>query len=138
MNAAPRFFTVREYIVAHKFISILISLLLLGGGWWAYSRATTASTETRYVLGTVGKGTVVSSISASGQVSASDQVDIKPKVSGDITWLGMKAGMNVSVGQSLATIDDTDARQAVTNAELNLKDAQLTLQKNTSQAPIDF
>jgi HlyD family secretion protein len=128
----------KKYAIAHKFISALAVLLVLGGGWWAYGRATAASAETRYVLGTVEKGTVVSSISASGQVSASNQVDIKPKVSGDIVWLGMKAGMNVTAWQALATIDDTNARQAVTNAELDLKDAQLTLQKNTSQAPIDF
>src|SRR3989344_2334867 len=50
----------------------------------------------------------------------------------------MKAGMNVTAWQALATIDDTSARQAVINAEIDLKDAQLTLQKNTSQAPIDF
>src|SRR3989344_2516018 len=49
----------------------------------------------------------------------------------------MTAGMNVTAWQALATIDATDARQAVTNAELDLRDAQLTLQKNTSQAPID-
>ncbi|MFH1236193.1 MAG: hypothetical protein V1685_04625, partial [Parcubacteria group bacterium] len=132
------FSATKKYAFAHKFISVVAVLLVLGGGWWVYGRATAASAETRYVLGSVEKGTIVSSISASGQVSASNQVDIKPKVSGDIIWLGMKAGMNVTAWQALATIDDTDARQAVTNAELDLKDSQLTLQKNTSQAPIDF
>ncbi len=138
MNISYRLSATKKYIVAHKFISSGIFLVILGCGWWAYSLATAASTETRYVLAVVEKGTVVSSISASGQVSASNQVDIKPKVSGDIVWLGMKAGMNVTAWQALATIDDTNARQAVTNAELDLKDAKLTLQKNTSQAPIDF
>jgi HlyD family secretion protein len=132
------FSATKKYAFAHKFISVVAVLLVLGGGWWAYGKATAPSAEIHYVLGTVEKGTVVSSISASGQVSASNQVDIKPKVSGDIIWLGMKAGMNVTAWQALATIDDTDARQAVTNAELDLKDSQLTLQKNTSQAPIDF
>lgn len=139
ISALTHWFAVsKKYAFAHKFVSVLMAFLILGGGWWAYSRATAASAEVRYALSTVEKGTVVSSISASGQVSASNQVDIKPKVSGDIVWLGMKAGMNVSAWQALATIDDTDARQAVTNAGLDLKDAQLTLQKNTSQAPIDF
>lgn len=132
------FSAIKKYAFAHKFISVVAVLLVLGGGWWVYGRATAPSAETRYVLGSVEKGTIVSSISASGQVSASNQVDIKPKVSGDIVWLGMKVGMNVSAWQALATIDDTDARQTVTNAELDLKDSQLTLQKNTSQAPIDF
>lgn len=139
MNISTNWFVAsKKYALAHKFISVIIAFLVLGGGWWVYGRATAASAETRYVLSTVEKGTIVSSISASGQVSASNQVDIKPKVSGDIVWLGMKAGMNVAAGQALATIDDTDARQAVTNAQLDLKDSQLTLQKNTSQAPIDF
>jgi multidrug efflux pump subunit AcrA (membrane-fusion protein) len=132
------YYRTKKYASAHKFVSAIAIVLIAGVGWWAYSSATDAGAQTRYVLGIVEKGSIVASVSASGQVSASDQVDIKPKVSGDIVWLGMKPGMNVATGQALATIDDTDARQTVTNAELDLKDAQLTLQKNTSQAPIDF
>lgn len=130
--------TTKKFARAHKFLSAIILLIVFGGVWWFYGLTTAKSAEVHYVLGTVEKGTIVSSVSASGQVSASNQIDIKPKVSGDIIWLGAKAGMSVTAWQALATIDATDSRQAVTNAELDLKDAQLTLQKNISQAPIDF
>ncbi|MCX6787239.1 MAG: HlyD family efflux transporter periplasmic adaptor subunit [Candidatus Kaiserbacteria bacterium] len=128
----------KNFARAHKFWSAVILFFILGGGWWAYGAMTSTSSQTSYVLGTVAEGTVVSSVSVSGQVSASNQVDIKPKVSGDLTWLGAKAGMSVKKGQALATIDDTSARQDVINAQLDLKEAQLTLEKDTSQAPIDY
>jgi HlyD family secretion protein len=130
--------TTRNFARAHKLWSAVILIIILGAGWWVYGAITSTSSQTSYVLGTVAEGTVVSSVSVSGQVSASNQVDIKPKVSGDLTWLGAKAGMSVKKGQALAIIDDTSARQDVTNAQLDLKEAQLTLEKDTSQAPIDY
>ena len=70
------------YARTHKVIVGLAFTVLCGGGYWAYSAYTTTAGETRFVLGTVKKGTIVASVSASGQVSASSQLDIKPKASG--------------------------------------------------------
>jgi RND family efflux transporter MFP subunit len=138
MNIKHWITTGRAYALAHKLQATIIALVVLGAGWWVYGKVFPTVTQVHYVLGTVAKDTIVSSVSASGQVSALNQVDIKAKSAGDITWLGMTSGMSVYAGQALATIDATSAKQAVTNAELDLESAKLTLQKNTSQAPIDF
>lgn len=122
---------------AHKVISVIVIVIVLYGAY-AFIKGGNGSQETRYVLGTVSRGTIVSSLSASGQVSASDQVDVKPKAAGEITWVGVKAGDTVYAGQALASIDSRDAKQAVADAEASLAQAKLQYQKDEAQAPIDY
>ena len=127
-----------KFIQKRKFLTAVAVVVAVGGGWWLYSKATTAPAATRYVLGTVSRGTIVSAVSASGQVSTSNQSDLKPKASGDLTWVGVKAGDQVRAGQAIAQIDNRDALQAISDAETNLKQSQLQYQKDSAQAPIDF
>ena len=129
----------KRYVRAHKIISIIAALILLGGGWYAYGALTSTSGQTRYVLGSAATSTIIATVSASGQVSATDQVDIKSKVSGDtITWVGVQAGQKVVAGQALVSIDSTSAQQAVTDATIALQSEELTLKQQTAQAPIDY
>jgi len=98
--------------LAHKVISVIAIVVVLGGGWWMYGKATAASAQTRYVLGTAQKGTVVASVSASGQVSASRQLDLKSEVSGKITYVGVKPGQQVQKGALLVQLDPSAAQKA--------------------------
>ncbi len=123
------FIRTKKFAFAHKFISGVALLVILGGGWFVVSAATHSPTETRYVLGTVKKGTVVSSISASGQVSASRQIDLKPEVSGTITYVAVKAGQTVGKGALIAQIDSSDAQKTLRDAKNNLETAELALEK---------
>lgn len=129
---------IQKYIFAHKSISVIAMLAILGLGYWAYASLSNTKGETRYVLGTVSKGTIVASVSASGQVSTSNQIDIKPKVSGDIVWVGVKAGDKVYQGQALLALDNTDAKRAVVSAEQALAASKLSLQRDEAAAPIDY
>lgn len=126
---------VRTYIVGHKFISTIIAILIVGGGYFAYSKFTATGTQTKYVLSTVQRGTVISTVSGSGQVSALNQVDIHPKASGDVTAVLVHNGQVVSEGQAIAYIDATDAMNSVNNAKADLLSAQIALQK--LQQPVD-
>ncbi len=128
----------KYFVFAHKIISTVVLVVVLGGGYWVYTARTSTSGETRYILGTVQKGTVIASISASGQVAASDQTDIKAKAAGDIVSISAKEGQRVVQGQAIASIDSTDARRAVTDAKLAVEEAQINLEHDTLQAPIDF
>src|SRR5262249_40395047 len=65
-------------------------------------------------------------------------LDIKPKVSGEVVWVGVKPGDKVVAGQALLQLDSTDAVQAVKSAELSLATAQLQYQRDQAQAPIDY
>ncbi len=129
---------VSAYAKLHKTISVIIILVIAGGGYWIYKTFTSSSASVSYVLGTVERTTIVSSVSASGQVSTVNQIDIKPKASGDVTWVGVKAGDTVRAGQALAYIDATSAKQTIADAESSLAAAKLQYQKDSAQAPIDY
>ncbi len=130
-------YAMRAFIARHRALSVLAVCVIVGGGGAAYAYLHGEETETRYILGTVETGSIVATVSGSGQIVASEEAEIRPKVSGDITSIRIKSGQRVTRGQVIATIDATDARQALTNARLDLDAARLTLERDTSQAPID-
>lgn len=100
---------------------IILSLIVISLGYWGYKHYTNTSGETRYVLATVEKGTIVSSISGTGQVSAESQVDIKSKVSGEAIYVGVVNGQEAKAGDLIAKIDARDAEIALENAKISLE-----------------
>lgn len=117
------------WIVAHKVWSAIAAVILILILYWTYAHLTSTSGQTRYVLGTVSTGTVISTLSESGQVSTANQVSIQSKVSGVVTRVVVKNGDTVSAGDPIAYLDSTDAYENYQNAVSNLKSAQLTLQQ---------
>ncbi len=126
---------IKSYISAHKKLSVFILIIILLFGYWGYKKITNTSGETRYVLSTVTKGTIISSVAGTGQVSASNQIDLKPTVSGAITYIGVKPGDQVLAGEHLFSLDNKDAQKTVRDAEANLQSAQISLAK--LQEPAD-
>jgi len=123
-------------IRSHKVASIVLAVLILGGGYYGYQAYFNKSVAVpKYVLAKAEKGTLVVSVSGTGQVSATTQVDIKPKVSGDIVSINVKNGDQVKTGSVLFRLDDTDAQKAVRDAEVNLASAKLALDK--LKQPVD-
>jgi HlyD family secretion protein len=117
------------YIKAHKILSIIAGIIVIVVAIFIYKKATAAPTETQYVLGTVSQGTIVSTVSGTGQVAAQRELDISPTVSGEVTAVYVNQGDQVVAGQKLMQIDDTDAVQTVQNDEASLASAQLSLQQ---------
>lgn len=132
------FTAAKKYALAHKVISAIVLLIVLGGGWYLYSSATATGTQTRYVLGTASTNTIIATVSESGQVSSSNSVSIQPTVSGTITWVGATVGEKVYAGQALATIDDTTAKQTLQNAQQSLASAELQYQQDAATAPVNY
>jgi HlyD family secretion protein len=120
-------FKVLKAILQHKIITIIIIFALIGGGYFGYNKFNSSSAENSYVLATVEKGTLITSIPGTGQVSALNQLDIKPEVSGDILSVKVKNGQEVKMGTIIAQIDTVDAQKAVRNAETDLETAKLEL-----------
>lgn len=116
----------KALILKHKIISAIIILILLGAGFWGYTTLTTASGEVRYVLAAVAKGTIISSVSGTGQVSVLDQIDIKSEVSGKVVYINIQKDKEVRAGTLMAQIDSRDAQKAVESAENDLVNAQLS------------
>jgi HlyD family secretion protein len=118
---------IKKFILSHK---IIIGIALIGiavGAYFIFRNS--ASGETRYVTEIVEKGNVIVSVTGSGQVEASNTIDIKPKTSGKIVYIGVKAGDVVKKGRTLFSLDTRDAQKAVRDAEISLESAKLSLEK---------
>jgi RND family efflux transporter MFP subunit len=125
---------IKTYAFMHKIISVIIIVVIIGIGFWGYKNATSPTSATRYVLSKVTKGTIISSVTDSGQVSAFNQITINPTVSGTLTEVRVKPGDQVTTGETLFAIDDTSAQQAVRNAKISLQNAELTLETTKAQS----
>lgn len=118
-----------KLISSHKIAAFLILLALAYGGYWGYKKWTDTTGETKYIFATIKKDTIEVSVSGSGQISASNQVDIKAKASGDVVYVGAKNGDEVRIGAILLQLDARDAQKSVRDAEISLENAKLSLEK---------
>lgn len=109
----------KTWIFAHKKTSVLIGLVLIGVLYGTVSAFNKSDAETKYVLATVERGSIISSISGTGQVSASNQIDVSTKASGDIVYLNAKAGQEVKTGTLIAQLDAGDAAYELETAEIS-------------------
>lgn len=116
-------------ILKNKKILTLIIIVLIGGGYLIYQQTTKTTEQTRYVLAATTEGTIIQSVSGTGQVSASNQVDLKVKASGNITYLQAAVGQEVKAGTLIAQIDNSDALKSIRDAEISLENAKLSMEK---------
>jgi HlyD family secretion protein len=123
-----KIFKIKSYFLAHKVIGVIVIVVFPGVSYGIYKKFAN-TVPTRYVTSKVEKGTIISSISGTGQVSALDQLDIKPKTSGDVVYISAVAGQKLMRGQIIAKLDDQDAIKAVRDAEMSLNSAQISLEK---------
>lgn len=121
---------IKDFAFSHKIIAIVILVIILGGGYYSYGWLFNSSGEkTQYVMEKVQKGTLTVSVSGSGQVSALNQIDIKPKASSDVVHVGVRSGQWVGAGAVIAKLDDTDAQKSIRDAQTNLESAKISLAK---------
>jgi len=116
-------------IIRHKFTTVITLLIVIIGGYFGYQAISGSNEAVRYTVAAVKRSTLIVSISGSGQVSSSDQVDIKPKVSGDVVYVGAKDGQELKAGALLVQIDIGEAEKAVRDAETDLETVKLELDK---------
>lgn len=124
-----KFVMLKRYFLSHKIKGSIILIVLVGLGYWAVTAFGASGTATQYTIGLVEKGSISSTISGTGQVSASNQVDLKSKTSGDVIYVGVTSGQKISRGTLIAQLDTVDAQKAVRDAEINLESAKLSYQK---------
>ena len=120
---------IKLYIISHKIQSALILLVILLLGYWGYKKITGTSGNIRYITAKVVKGTVVAAVSGTGQVSGLNQIDIKPKVSGNVISIRARNGNWVSTGETILELDPKDAQKTVRDAEISLESAKISLDK---------
>lgn len=129
------FSKILSLVLKHKLLTGIILVVIIGGGYFGFQKFTSQGSAINYITATVGRGTLITSIFGTGQVSSSNQVDIKPKVSGDIVAVNFKSGSEIKEGELLAQIDSRDVARKVSEAQASLESAQLELEELL--APVD-
>ena len=120
---------ISNFVTDHKIVTFLIVAAVLFGVYEGVTSLQSSNTPKKYTLSQVQKGTLVSTVSGSGQVLAESQIDLKPKVSGTVTSVKVKEGDKITAGQIIAQLDSSDAQKSVRDAKLNLQSAQIALNK---------
>ena len=103
-----------------KVIKWFAALLVLGGlGWFAYQKMQPKN-EASFITEEVKRGKIAQTVSATGEIAATNLVDVGAQVSGQIKKMHVKIGDIVKEGDLIAEIDDV----AQVN-EVNTRKAQL-------------
>jgi RND family efflux transporter MFP subunit len=109
---------IKTFAVAHKIWSVIIVIVIVGGVYYSAKAAKSGVTTTTYTLATAAKGTVITTVTGTGQVSANNQADVDTQVSGTVSAINVSVGQAVTAGQSLAHIDSPSALQSLQSAQI--------------------
>lgn len=104
----------------HKVAIIICALLLAGGyGGYKYYLSTQAAAVT-VKTGRVTQGNLSSTVSATGSLSAIDNVDISSKITGRIVKVNVVENQHVKAGDVLVQLDDTALRATMNQSKAKL------------------
>lgn len=123
-----------ELSLIKKGILLIIALAIIFAGYkFIESKKTAAPT---YQTATVEKGTLISSITASGTVTSANSASITTSSTGIVKEVYVKDGDYVSAGQAIAVLDlDQSSQQKAAAAYASYLSAQASL--NSAQARIN-
>lgn len=105
---------------------ILIILLILGvGGYFAYDKFfKVKEEEVEFITKKAKKGSFSKKVDATGEIFATELIDVGAQVSGQIKKLYVKLGDQVKKGDMIASIDSSTQQNSIDN-----KEAQLAIYK---------
>lgn len=106
---------------------VLLVLAAAGAFWWQSQQAAAQAAATEIRQETVGLGTILSTVSATGALSPQSQVSLffGTNAPSPVAKLNVAVGDEVKAGAVLAELNTTDLQLAVTQAEQNLRAAEL-------------
>src|SRR3954468_19071684 len=106
--------------------AIAVAATIVVATGWLYKRAD-GSEAPIYRTGTVERGSVKPTVSATGTLSAVKTIQVGTQVSGQIAAIYADFNQHVRRGQLLATIDPALQNQAVAEAQAQVERAQATM-----------
>ena len=109
-----------------KKTKILIILLILGvGGYFVYDKLfKVKEEEVEFITKKAKKGSFSKKVDATGEIFATELIDVGAQVSGQIKKLYVKLGDQVKKGDMIASIDNSTQQNSIDN-----KEAQLAIYK---------
>ena len=111
------------FLGKRKYLSAVIILALIVGGYYWYKKAHSASTVVQYRTTVAEKGTLTTSVSASGNMIVDNSASVDPTIDGTVANLAVNVGDSVKKGQLLFTIDNNDLSVSVAKSESSLQSA---------------
>ncbi|MEN9881522.1 MAG: hypothetical protein RLZZ308_705 [Candidatus Parcubacteria bacterium] len=117
---------IKRCVASHKIISLIITSV---AGTVYYFLSSQSGNNMLVQYGYVRYGKAEETISGTGQVSNTSQVDLKPKVNANVTQVLVSPGDKVKRGQVLFRLDARDAYKQVRDASLALEQAKVSLVK---------
>lgn len=114
-----------------KITAVAIGVAILAGTGWFYTRADGREAPA-YRIATIERGSVKSTVTATGTLGAVRTIQVGTQVSGQVAAIQVDFNDRVKKGQLLARIDPRLQDQAVEDAQAQLERAQATLDQADS------
>ncbi len=118
-----------------RWLWVTLGLLVLAGlgafVWFAVARP---SGDLRYETTAVTRGEVIVTVTATGSVQPTTQVDVSSELSGALAEVSVDFNDKVEVGQVLARLDDTNLSDLVLTARAQLQAAEASLKQAEAAA----
>ena len=110
-----------------KFIAILIILIIVAGATGWYFMKGGKKKDRQFTTGTVTKGNITNTISASGSLAALNTVEVGSQVSGQVLKIYADYNDTVKAGQLIAELDPASFKAQVLQHTANLESARASL-----------
>ena len=125
-----------KFIKDHLLLLILVLVVAAGCfGGYRYYKAKQAAGAKTVKTAAVQYGELRKTVSATGSLSAIDNVDISSKITGRIVQVNVAENDHVTAGQLLIKLDETSLKQTELQKKAQMEDCLLTL--NRDQALLD-
>jgi len=104
-------------------IIAVVAVVAIGGGWYWYASSTRTATVS-YITSPVTRGDLTVTVTATGTVQPTDQVDISSELSGTIASVNADFNDHVTKGSTLATLDTDKLNYNVSLSKATLEARQ--------------
>jgi HlyD family secretion protein len=125
-----------------KYFWLVLAILLILGGYYGYKKTKSTTTEMQYVTTVVEKGTLVTSVSGSGNVIVDQAANVDPTITGTVASLAVNIGDSVRKGQLLFSIINNQLSVSISRSASSYQSSLSSLEsakasKRQAQADVD-
>lgn len=129
-SIVKKLFALKDWFIKKSLVmKLVVIVLVLGIGWFIYPKIVyKKSSKPQYQTAQVEKGTLIVSVSASGQVSSANSASVSTQTSGVVSKIFVENGQAVKSGDQIAQIDlDMDGKQRSAQALASYQSAKNSL-----------
>lgn len=116
------------FVQKNIFIKLLIVAVLIGGGWFAWSRLQKKQARPHYITEDVKRGDIADVVEASGPLAPITTTQVGALVSGEVLKIYVDYNSRVKKGDLLAEIDPTQVQADYDQAKATLSSAKESLE----------